>query len=74
MPSFLNLDLAQFVQNAKPGIKVIVMSGFVDSVEGELPRNARFLHRPWQPDQMMRNILRATEECEFVQATGRVLH
>ena len=74
MPGFLNgLDLAKLVQNAWPWIKVIVMSGFVDSEAG-LPRNVRFLRKPWQPDQMMRNILRAAEEFQAVQSTGRVLH
>jgi hypothetical protein len=41
------------------------MSGFVDSEAG-LPRNVRFLRKPWQPDQMTRNILRAAEEFQAV--------
>src|SRR5436305_4451082 len=57
MPGFFNgLDLAKFVQNSWPWVKVIVMSGFGETVS-ELPRNTRFVPKPWQPDQMMGNIL-----------------
>src|SRR5436305_11239383 len=58
MPGFVNgLDLAKFVQNSWPWVKVIVMSGFADSVHAELPSNVRFLAKPWEPSQMMSNIL-----------------
>jgi DNA-binding NtrC family response regulator len=71
MPGFLNgLDLAKFVQNSWPWVKVIVMSGFVDSVDQELPANVRFLAKPWKPDQMMSNILGAADEFRTVQKIG----
>ena len=73
MPGFVNgLDLAKFVQNSWPWVKVIVMSGFVDSVDQELPSNVRFLAKPWQPDQMMSNILGAAEEFQAVQRAARL--
>ena len=71
MPGFLNgLDLAKFVQNSWPWVKVIVTSGFVDSFHAELQPNVRFLAKPWEPDQMMSNILGAAEEFQALQFAG----
>jgi DNA-binding NtrC family response regulator len=72
MPGFLNgLDLAKFVQNSWPWVKVIVMSGFGETVS-ELPRNTRFVPKPWQPDQMMGNILGAAADFEAVQRVASI--
>jgi hypothetical protein len=60
------------VQNSWPWVKVIVMSGFVDSIDQALPPNVRFLAKPWKPDQMMSNILGAAEEFRTVQRIGKV--
>jgi DNA-binding NtrC family response regulator len=71
MPGFLDgLELAKFVQNSWPWIKVIVMTGFADSIQQGLPRNTRFLAKPWHPEQMMSTILLAAAEFERVQTTG----
>lgn len=73
MPGFLNgLELAKFVQDSWPWIKVIVMTGFAEAVREGLPRNARFVAKPWKPDQMRTVVLQAADEFERVQATGTV--
>jgi DNA-binding NtrC family response regulator len=71
MPGFLNgIDLAKFVQHSWPWIKVIVMTGFAESVQNGLPRGARFVQKPWGTEEMMGNILQAAAEFERVQATA----
>jgi DNA-binding NtrC family response regulator len=72
MPGTLNgLDLAKFARNSWPWIKVIVTTGFPESAQ-ELPENVRFLPKPWEPEQMMSNILGAAADFEAVQRVGTV--
>src|SRR3954453_7203394 len=48
MPGILDgLDLAKFTRNSWPWIKIIVTTGFAESVEA-LPDNVRFLPKPWR--------------------------
>jgi DNA-binding NtrC family response regulator len=73
MPGTLNgLDLAKFTRNSWPWIKVIVTTGFAESVEQELPQNVRFLPKPWKPEQMMSNILGAAADFEVVQRIASI--
>jgi DNA-binding NtrC family response regulator len=72
MPGILDgLDLAKFTEKSWPWIKVIVMTGFVESVPQGLPPNVRFLPKPWKVDEMMSNILGAAEEFQALQFAGR---
>jgi DNA-binding NtrC family response regulator len=73
MPGALNgLDLAKFARNSWPWIKVIVTTGFPESAQQEMPQNVRFLPKPWEPEQMMSNILGATADFEAVQRVASV--
>src|ERR1700750_479499 len=42
------LDLASLVQRSWPWIRLIVMSGLYETGPDRLPRNARYLAKPWQ--------------------------
>jgi DNA-binding NtrC family response regulator len=73
MPGALNgLDLAKFTRNSWPWIKVIVTTGYSESAQQELPQNVRFLPKPWEPEQMMSNILGAAADFEAVQRVASV--
>ena len=67
------IELASITQRTWPWIKVIVMSGFYDSGPDALPRNARFLPKPWQPQEVINNVLHAASEFAALQ-TSAALH
>jgi two-component system, response regulator PdtaR len=74
MPGGMNgIDLARIAQRTWPWIKVIVMSGFYDSGPDGLPCNARFIAKPWQPQEVINNVLHAASEFAAIQ-TSAALH
>ncbi|MBV8848726.1 MAG: response regulator [Methylobacteriaceae bacterium] len=71
MPGEMNgIDLARLTQSTWPWIKVIVMSGFYERGPEELPRNARFISKPWQPNEVINNVLHAASEFAAIQPTA----
>ena len=74
MPGGMNgIDLARIAQRTWPWIQVIVMSGFYDSGPEGLPGNARFISKPWQPQDVINKVLHAASEFAAVQ-TSAALH
>ena len=74
MPGGMNgIDLARIAQRRWPWIKVIVMSGYYDSGPDGLPGNARFILKPWQPQDVINKVLHAASEFAAVQ-TSAALH
>ena len=67
------IDLARITQRTWPWIKVIVMSGYYSSGPDGLPGNARFIPKPWQPQEVINNVLHAASEFAAVQ-TSAALH
>ena len=59
MPGTLNgLQLAEIVNRIWPEIPVLITSGGPLVDPGRLPRCAKFLRKPWQPDEMVDRIRR----------------
>ena len=74
MPGGMNgLELASIAQRTWPWIRVILMSGFYDSGPDGLPCNARFIPKPWQPQDVINKVLHAASEFAAVQ-TSAALH
>ena len=74
MPGGMNgLELASIAQRTWPWIRVILMSGFYDSGPDGLPCKARFIPKPWQPQEMINKVLHAASEFAAVQ-TSAALH
>jgi CheY-like chemotaxis protein len=73
MPGMDGIDLARIAQTTWPWIRVIVMSGFYESGPDGLPCNARFISKPWQPQEVINNVLHAASEFAAVQ-TSAALH
>lgn len=67
------IDLARIAQRAWPWIKVILMSGYYEGGPDGLPDNARFVAKPWQPQEMINNVLGAASEFAAIQ-TSAALH
>jgi len=68
MPGSMDgLDLATTAQKSWPWIKVIVMSGHYDREPDRLPRNARFLAKPWHSHDVMEIVQGAAREFEATQ-------
>jgi CheY-like chemotaxis protein len=67
------IDLARIAQRTWPWIKVIVMSGYYETGPDGLPCNARFLPKPWQPQEVINNVLHAASEFAAIQ-TSAALH
>lgn len=42
--------LARVVHNARPGMQIIVVSGQYVATSGDLPKGARFIGKPYDPD------------------------
>lgn len=73
MPGHLDgIDLAKLAQKSWPWIKVIVTTGFEESVAKRLPPNVRFLPKPWMPDEIFAHIRGASDEYRRIQAAGSV--
>jgi CheY-like chemotaxis protein len=66
------IDLARIAQRTWPWIRVIVMSGYYESGPDGLPCNARFISKPWQPQEIINNVLRAASEFAAVQTSAAV--
>ncbi len=74
MPGGMNgIDLARIAQRSWPWIKIILMSGYYESGPDGLPSNARFVAKPWQPQEMINNVLGAASEFAAIQ-TSAALH
>jgi DNA-binding NtrC family response regulator len=71
MPGILDgVDLAKFTQNSWPWIKVIVTTGFAESVRERVPHNVRLLPKPWKIDEMMSYLRDPVATFEMTQAAG----
>ena len=66
------IDLARIAQRAWPWIKVILMSGYYESGPDGLPCNARFISKPWHPQDVINNVLHAASEFAAVQTSAAV--
>jgi CheY-like chemotaxis protein len=64
------IDLARIAQRTWPWIKVIVMSGYYEDGPDGLPGNARFIQKPWQPQDVINNVLHAASEFAAVQTSA----
>jgi CheY-like chemotaxis protein len=54
MPGSMNgLKLAAAVRNRWPPVRIIATSGHFDIREGDLPPDARFFTKPYQPSQIL---------------------
>ena len=73
MPGGMNgVDLARMAQRTWPWIRVIVMSGYYESGPDGLPNNARFISKPWQPEEVINSVLHAASEFASVQTNAAV--
>jgi two-component system cell cycle sensor histidine kinase/response regulator CckA len=61
LPEMSGMHLAQRLTKLQPNLKVVFMSGYIDPRAGHaaLPADARFLRKPFPPDELAR-IVRAT--------------
>jgi CheY-like chemotaxis protein len=64
------LDLANIAQNSWPWIRVIVMSAHYETGPDRLPRNARYLSKPWQSHDMVESVRAAISEFRGMQITS----
>jgi FixJ family two-component response regulator len=65
MPSMSGPELATSVRIAKPGIKVVFMSGYTDEalgVHGVLDHDTQFIQKPFTSDDLLRKIREAIDE------------
>ncbi len=63
MPGELDgVALAKLVTTNWPRIHVLVMSGFEGGRRAELPKNVRFMTKPWRAREVVSYILEATRE------------
>jgi len=57
MPGSLDgLDLARLVHERRPGIKLLIASGQVRLNDHEIPDAGRFLPKPYNPDDILREV------------------
>ena len=57
MPGSLDgLDLARLVHERRPGIKLLIASGQVRLNDNEIPDSGRFLPKPYNPDDILREV------------------
>jgi two-component system, response regulator PdtaR len=57
MPGSMNgLKMAEAVRNRWPPVKIIATSGHYKVEDGDLPADARFIPKPYEPAQMVRSI------------------
>ncbi|GAC1337896.1 MAG: hypothetical protein NVSMB26_25210 [Beijerinckiaceae bacterium] len=75
MPGELDgLDLAHVAQKSWPWIKVVLMSAVdISRAPDKLPRDARFLSKPWRHQEMTNSIRDAVSDFQKVQ-TCATLH
>ena len=66
------IDLARIAQHTWPWIKVILMSGYYEDGRDGLPGNARFIAKPWQPQEVINNVLGAASEFAAIQTSAAV--
>ncbi len=61
MPGSMDgLKLAAFIRGRWPPLKIVATSGYVDVRERLLPEGARFLPKPYSPDQIVRTLRELT--------------
>ena len=61
MPGSMDgLKLAAFTRGRWPPLKIVATSGYVDVRERHLPEGARFLPKPYSPDQIVRTLRELT--------------
>jgi DNA-binding NtrC family response regulator len=56
LPDMSGMHLAQQLNQIRPGIRVVYMSGYLDVRGGQmaLPADAAFLRKPFQPEELAR--------------------
>jgi two-component system, cell cycle sensor histidine kinase and response regulator CckA len=56
LPDMSGMHLAQQLQDVRPGIRIVFMSGYLDTRSGhmQLPADAVFLRKPFQPEELAR--------------------
>jgi CheY-like chemotaxis protein len=61
LPEMSGMHLAQRLVKMQPGLKVVFMSGYIDPRTGHaaLPADARFLRKPFPPDELARIVRKA---------------
>src|ERR1700723_2967256 len=61
MPGSMDgLKLAAAIRGRWPPLKIVATSGYVDVHEPHLPEGARFLPKPYSPDQILRTLRQLT--------------
>jgi CheY-like chemotaxis protein len=59
MPGTNGRDMAERLASARPAMKILYMSGYVDNVlgqQGEVPSGTAFLSKPFTPDSLARKV------------------
>jgi DNA-binding NtrC family response regulator len=59
MPNLGGPELASRLEKLRPGIKVLLMSGYTDnaiSINGALDERAHFIEKPFSPEQLARKV------------------
>jgi signal transduction histidine kinase/ActR/RegA family two-component response regulator len=69
MPRMRGTDLAERLTSLVPGIKVILMSGYLEQMEqnAKLKEETLFLEKPFTRDELLRKVNEAFRSSEFVQ-------
>ena len=61
MPGSMDgLKLAAFIRGRWPPLKIVATSGYVNVPHPHLPEGARFLPKPYSPDQIVRTLRELT--------------
>jgi two-component system, cell cycle sensor histidine kinase and response regulator CckA len=67
MPQINGKDLYSRLNNIKPGIKVLFMSGYTDDVitnRGVLPEGTKFIHKPFTIQRLATKVRTVLDEIQ----------
>jgi two-component system, cell cycle sensor histidine kinase and response regulator CckA len=73
MPGMTGPDLAKAIAPIRPGVKVLLMSGYTDEASmpgGEMPPDLAYIQKPFTPDTLARKVRHVLDARP---ATGRIL-
>jgi signal transduction histidine kinase len=71
MPRVSGFDLAERVAEARPSVKIVLMSGYTRPTDRARPSNARFLAKPFSMDALLGTVREALDDGKTLAAPDR---